>query len=72
MEAKNNFIAGEENILVAGSGVVDWSCAFSFVLGKEGGVLTDWNKLVRDLATLLGAGVIHDLITGVAVSAVTS
>ena len=60
-EAKNSFIAGEENTLVVEESGADFSGVFLFLSGKEGGVLTHWNRLLRDSATLLGTGVLHTL-----------
>ena len=71
MEAKNNFIVGVEDTPVDKGSGVDCSVLFLFFQGEEGEEPTDWNKLVRDLATVLGAGVIHTFTTSVAVLAVT-
>ena len=72
MEDKNNFIAGEENAPVDEGSRVDYSDVFLCLLGEEGGEPTDWNKLVRNLTTVLGAGVMHTFTTRMVVSAVIS
>ena len=72
MEARNSFIAGEENTPVVEESGVDFSGVFLFFSGEKRGVPTDWNRLVRDLATLLDTGVIHTFTTDMAVSAVIS
>ena len=41
MEAKNSFIAGEENTPVVEESGVDFSGVFLFLSGEEGGIPTD-------------------------------